>query len=128
MSKNQKPAAPVSTETKFNVNLGGDIYTLNFGTTTFLRIKEFRPSLSNAFNVPVEVDAAEIVAFLIYCAIKPEDRKWTSYEEFLEVYDNSEDLDSSKVLTGYQAGVKGYLKKVEPALLALQNLAGDQGK
>ncbi len=107
-------------ETKFNIQLGDKIYTLNFGTSTFIRIKEAKPSLTTAFHVMDEMVTLEAIPFLIHCAIKPENRDWTSYEDFLELYDECDDSESiSKVVPAYIGSLGRVVKKISPALEAI---------
>jgi hypothetical protein len=117
-SKNKSQDIRLS-ETKFNLKLGEKIFTLNFGTTTFERIKEMRPSLPSAFHVIAEMLVYEALPLLIEAAIKPEDRDWTDRESFMDLYDACEDPAINKVLPAYLSAASAISKKVKPALEAV---------
>lgn len=113
----------IRAESKFNIQLGGKTHTLNFGTSTFIRIKEVRPQLPTAFDVLEHLVAYEAIPFLIECAIKPEEKTWKNFTEFLEIYDECDDHDAiAKVLTGYLSACGSTTKKLTPALVAINNL------
>lgn len=105
--------------TKFNLTIGENLYTLNFGTETFIRIKEENPSLSSAFSVTDELTELEVIPRLIHAAIKPEDRQWASFSEFLEQYDECTDPAIGGVLVAYISAVGGMSKKLAPAMEAV---------
>lgn len=108
---------------KFNIFLGGKNVTLNFGTMTFIRIKEARPQLTTSFDVMEEMAAYEAIPFLIDCAIRPEDKTWKSFAEFLEIYDQCDDDEAiAKVLPGYLSACGAVVKKISPALVAINAL------
>lgn len=117
MAKNK--IAEVPAETTFNLTLGDKIYTLRFGTKTFMRIHEENPTLSTAFHAADELPPLEAIPKIIHAAIKPEDRQWESFDEFLDIYDNSFDPSISKVLTGYASAIRDVSKKLTPAMEAL---------
>ncbi|SDE82606.1 hypothetical protein SAMN04487996_107106 [Dyadobacter soli] len=114
----------IKAPTKFNIELGGKLFTVFFGTLTFLRIKEERPELPSSFDLLESIDPIEAIPFLIHCGVRPEDRAWNSYEELLELYDECEDTEAvAKVLPGYLAGSGSVLKKLTPALAAVEALS-----
>lgn len=116
MSAKSKPQVITPTETKFNLKLGEKIYTLNFGTATFKRIQEACPKLTTAFHVLDELSPFEAVPLLIESAIKPEDRDWTTRDEFLDLYDECNDPSINKVLTAYISAAGFNTKKLKPVL------------
>ncbi|MBO9614207.1 MAG: hypothetical protein J7619_15990 [Dyadobacter sp.] len=113
----------IKAPTKFNIQLGDKLFTVSFGTSTFLRIKEERPDLPSSFDLLESIIPIEAIPFLIHCGVKPEDRTWKNYAELLELYDECEDMEAiSKVLPGYLAGSGSVLKKLTPALAAVEAL------
>ncbi|KQS33972.1 hypothetical protein [Dyadobacter sp. Leaf189] len=127
MTKAKKSPEIIESETTFNLTLGGKVYTLRFGTATFIRIKAARPSLSTAFHVSEEIPPYEAIPFLIDCAIKPEDKDWSCFEQFVDLYDECEDPAISKVIPGYLAAAGTVAKKLEPALRAVEKLLPESG-
>jgi hypothetical protein len=123
-SEIKAPASEVvQSETKFNLKLGTNTYTLNFGTRTFMRIKEARPSLSTAFHVTDELEAYEAIPFLIDCAIKPEDKEWSNFDELLDLYDECDDSAVAKVIPAYLSAAGYQLKKLTPAIEAIKAMS-----
>ena len=118
----------VPTETKFNLKLGDKIYTLNFGTATFRRIKFENPSITSAFEVLTEMNPVELLPCLIHAAIKPEERGWTNEDDFLDLYDECTDAAMSKVIPGYISAMGVAEKKLTPALAAVQKMEGESKK
>jgi hypothetical protein len=115
----QKPEV-VRSETKFNIKLGEYVYTLNFNTNTFLRIKDAKPELTTAFHAVEEIPPYELIPFLIHCAIKPEERKWTSFAELADLYDDIDDQEAiAKILPAFMAATGAVTKKIQPALEAV---------
>lgn len=123
MAKATKEPKIIRAETKFNIRFGEKFYTLKFGTNAFIRIKEARPILPTAFDIMDEMLPYEAIPFLINSAIRPEDRDWTSYSEFLEIYDECEDEEAiAKVLPGYLSACGTIAKKLQPAIAAVAAL------
>ena len=118
MAKKQEKEL-ILAETKFNLTIGEKLQTLNFATATFIRIKEENPSLSSALSVADEMNQIEVIPRLIHAAIKPENRNWKSFEEFLDFYDECEDPAVGKVLVAYISAVGGLAKKLTPAMEAV---------
>lgn len=126
MSKTSKAPETVKAETKFNIKLGEHFYTLNFNTNTFIRIKEAKPELTTAFHAVEELPPYELIPFLIHCAIKPEDRKWTSFAELADMYDEIDDDQAiAKILPAFMAATGTVTKKIQPALEAVAALQGN---
>lgn len=119
--KSNKTKAPelVLKETKFNLRLGDKIYTLNFGTATFKRIRLMKPELTTAFHAMDELPAYEAIPLLIEAAIRPEDRNWTSEDDFLELYDSCDDQAIDKVVPAYVSAVYDMTKKLTPVLAGM---------
>lgn len=127
MSK--KSAELPQSETKFNIKLGESVYTLNFGTTTFIRIKETKPELTTAFHVMDEMVTLEAIPFLIDCAIKPEEKSWSNHSDFLELYDDCDDDEAiSKVIPAYFSAAGRITKKLTPALAAIEKMQSSGAK
>ncbi|ACT96706.1 hypothetical protein [Dyadobacter fermentans] len=131
MAKKSTPAAQVEPEklpvikapTTFNIELAGKIFNVFFGTKAFIRIMEERPSLSTCFDVMNEMMSIEAIPFLIHCAIRPQDRSWKSFDEFLDLYDECEDTASiAMVIPGYLSACGSVVKKITPALVAVEKL------
>ncbi|MCF0074481.1 hypothetical protein LZD49_28610 [Dyadobacter sp. CY261] len=134
MSKNKATSEPekvpvIRAETKFNILLGENTYLVEFGTNSFIRIKECRPELPTAFDVMDEMLPYEAIPFLLDCAISPKNKDWTSYEQFLGLYDECEDVEAlAKVLPGYLSAIGVVSKKLQPALAALAALQEKSAK
>lgn len=114
-------------ETKFNLKLGDKIYTLNFGTKTFMRISEAKPEIKDPTQLLVEMNPIFAIPLLVECAIKPEDREWTSYDDFLDLYDDCADKALEKVLPAYISAISGIEKKLTPVVEAM-NARQKEGK
>lgn len=128
MSTKNKTSEIVPTETKFNLKLGEKIYTLSFGTTTFLRIKESNPTLSTPFHVLDEMAVFEALPLLINAAIKPEEREWNNQEDLFDLYDECTDPNISKVIPAYISAAGAVSKKLAPALEAIAAMQKSEGK
>lgn len=123
MGKNTQKPEVLRAETKFNIKLGEHIFTLNFNTNTFLRIKEAKPELTTAFHAVEEIPPYELIPFLIHCAIKPEERKWKNFADLVDLYDDADDEDAiAKILPAFMAATGTVTKKIQPALEAVAAL------
>jgi len=113
----------IKAPTMFNIGLAGQSYNVFFGTKAFIRIMEERPTLTTCFDVMNEMVAIEAIPFLIHCAIRPQDRTWKSFDEFLDLYDECEDTEAiAMVLPGYLSACGSVVKKITPALVAIEKL------
>lgn len=128
MSKSQKPVDAISAETQFPITIGGKVYTINFSTKAFIRIQEARPSLPTPFQAAEEMALYELIPFLIDCAINPEDKDWTSFDQFLDIYEDCEDPALEKVVPGYYSAASKVAKKLGPAVIALQKFGEKSAK
>lgn len=123
MAKTTQKPEVVRAETKFNIKLGEHVYTLNFNTNTFIRIKEAKPELTTAFHAVEELPPYELIPFLIHCAIRPDQRKWTSFAELVDMYDEVEDEAAiAKIIPAFMAATGTITKKIQPALEAVAAL------
>ena len=119
MSAKSKTPEISLTETKFNLKLGDNIYTLNFGVAAFLRLPEENPKITNPLSVLDDLTGIEAIPALIQAAIKPEDRKWTTKDELYDLFDSCDDPALNKVLTGYISAIGVVSKKLNPAIEAV---------
>lgn len=104
-------------DTKLSLKLGEETYILRFGITTRRRIEEGQPG----FNILSDkMPDFEIIPFLIQCAIEPEDKKWTTEKEFIELYEDCKDEENlSKIPLAYQNAVGFTNQRFEPLISRL---------
>ncbi|QRQ99717.1 hypothetical protein [Dyadobacter sandarakinus] len=130
MAKKQEQEQFPQASTKFNINLGeAGIKTVSFGIAAFTRIKEDNAKVTSAFSVLEEMDELQIIPYLICCGIRPEERSWSNYEDFLDLYDACEDQEAiNKVIPGYISAMGVLGKKLTPALDVVQKMYAAAGK
>lgn len=83
-------------ETKVSLKLGEETYLVNFGILARRRIEEAHPGFT-IFGSDAMPDF-EIIPFLIQKGIDPEKKKWTSEEEFLELYESCIDEENLQLV------------------------------
>jgi hypothetical protein len=113
-------------DTKVNLKLGDNTYTVNFGIYTSRRIEEAKPK----FNIlSDDMPDFEIIPFLIQNGIEPEDRKWETEKEFIQLYDNCKDEENLKrIPLAYQNAVGFTNQRFEPLIKRLSTTISESQK
>ena len=100
-------------ETKVSIKLGDEIYLVNFGILARRRIEEAHPGFT-IFGSDAMPDF-EIIPFLIQKGVDPDKKKWTSEEQFIELYENCTDEENlQKIPLAYQNALGFTNQRFEP--------------
>jgi hypothetical protein len=104
-------------DTKLSLKLGDTVYNLSFGIFARRRIAETHPHFDILSN---KMEDFEVIPFLVQCAIEPEDRKWSSEKEFIQLYEACTDEENlSKVPVAYQNALGFTNRRFEPLIKRL---------
>lgn len=129
MGKQNKVPEIIQAETQFNIRLGDKVYLVDFNTKAFIRIKEARPLIPTPFDLLEYMLPYEAVPFLIDSGINPKDKTWSSFDEFLDLYEASENEDAiGKTLPAYLSACGTIAKKLQPAIEAVAALEAKNRK